>query len=78
MSKSTSLQCILLVQEPSQRQLFQNAVSILSYANEEFSSIISAVPSPHFHEMLLMKMQIESYAAAMCTFGAGAKMVSGK
>ena len=66
------------MQEPSQRQLFQNAVSLLSYANEEFSSIIRAVPSPHFHEMLLIKMQIKSYAAAMCTFGAGAIMVSGK
>ena len=66
------------MQEPSQRQLFQNAVSILSYANEEFSSVMSDVPSPYLHEMLLMKMQIKSYAAAMCTFGAGAKMLSGK
>ena len=66
------------MQEPSQRQLFQNAVAILSYANEEFSSVIKAVPSTFLHEMLLMKMHIKSYGAAMCTFGAGAKMVSGK
>ena len=76
MSKSASLQCIHLVQESTQCQPFQNAVAILSYANEELNSVRKAGQPSYLQKLLLTKMKIKFYSSAMRTFGGDAEIMT--